>query len=31
MDIAFLLIQIYLTRGNIDKVKENIDECHKLL
>ena len=31
MDIAFFLIQIYLTLNNIEKVKENIDECHNLL
>ena len=31
MDIAFLLIKIYLTLNNIEKVKDNIDECHKLL
>lgn len=31
MDIAFLLIQIYLTLSDIEKVKDNIDECHRLL
>jgi 26S proteasome regulatory subunit N7 len=31
MDIAFLLIKIYLELNNIEKVKDNIDECHRLL
>lgn len=31
MDIHFKLIYIYLTLEKIDKVKENIDECHQLL
>lgn len=31
MDIAFKLIAIYLELGNNLKIKENIQECHKLL
>jgi 26S proteasome regulatory subunit N7 len=31
MDIAFKLIAIYLKLDNHSKVKENIDECYKLL
>jgi len=31
MDIRFKLISIYLVENKIDKVKENIDECHQLL
>lgn len=31
MDIHFKLIGIYLQIENVEKVKENIDECHKLL
>ena len=31
MDIAFKLIAIYLKLGNNIKIKENIDECYKLL
>lgn len=31
MDIAFKLIAIYLKQHNNSKIKENIDECYKLL
>jgi tetratricopeptide (TPR) repeat protein len=31
MDIAFKLISIYLKQHNNTKIKENIDECYKLL
>lgn len=31
MDIAFRLIAIYLRRDNNAKIKENIDECYRLL
>ena len=31
MDIHFKLISIYLQTEDVEKVKENIDECHKLL
>lgn len=31
MDINFKLVYIYLTLEKIEKVKEHIDECHKLL
>lgn len=31
MDIAFKLITIYIKKHNNIKIKENIDECYKLL
>lgn len=31
MDIAFKLISIYLKLDNHGKIKENIDECYRLL
>jgi len=31
MDIAFKLIAIYLKIDNHTKIKENIDECYRLL
>jgi len=31
MDIAFKLISIYLKTDNHTKIKENIDECYRLL
>lgn len=31
MDIAFKLISIYLVVDNNVKIKENIDECYRLL
>lgn len=31
MDIHFKLVSIYLIKEEIELVKENIDECHKLL
>jgi len=31
MDIAFKLISIYLKQHLNHKIKENIDECYKLL
>lgn len=31
MDIAFRLIAIYLRLDNSGKIKDNIDECYRLL
>jgi len=31
MDIAFKLISIYLVQDNHAKIKDNIDECYRLL
>lgn len=31
MDIAFKLISIYLVLDNNIKIKDNIDECYRLL
>lgn len=31
MDIAFKLMGIYLKLNNNQKIKENIDECYRLL
>lgn len=31
MDIHFKLISIFLQTEDVEKVKENIDECYKLL
>jgi len=31
MDIAFKLITIYIKKHNNIKIKQNIDECYKLL